>query len=472
MLVIWVWSAVICWACAALRVTGTGPVVVVVDDAGVVEVVALGPGSAPARVGARVIPPASAAVITATRKARVGISTMERTIWGKIGMLGGPRHMRYPGLLPVGHAGPVTDAPRLPEAEELERLGLYDPGATDASDRLELIRYVMARGATVGDVAASKNLGELALDMNLRPRLETTLGEVVQASGLEWSKAQRLLTALGLSIDPDVPTTAGEADAVRLIAVTSNDLLGEAATMQLARVAGNAMARVAETLVGVFRLRVELPRRDAGTRYVEVVKDYAEMAQTLLPAFVGTLDASLRRQIVAVADRMWSTDEERSTVMLPRTVGFVDLVGYTETTAALSVRQLTEVLVDFDNRTADVVARGSGQIVKTIGDEAMFVTEDAADACHIALDLVDAGGGELPPVRVGLASGEMISVLGDLYGPDVNLAARLVAVADPGTAVVSEHVRAAAPSGIRFEPLAPLTLKGFSTPVEAYRLHR
>ena len=57
----------------------------------------------------------------------------------------------------------------------------------------------------------------------------------------------------------------------------------------------------------------------------------------------------------------------------------------------------------------------------------MFVTEHAADACHIALDLIDASGGTLPAVRVGLASGEMASVFGDLYGPDVNLAARLVA---------------------------------------------
>lgn len=64
----------------------------------------------------------------------------------------------------------------------------------------------------------------------------------------------------------------------------------------------------------------------------------------------------------------------------------------------------------------------------------MFVTEDAADACHIALDLV--------------------------------------AIADPGTAVVFQQVRAAAPSNIGFERLAPLSLKGFSNPMDAYRIHR
>ena len=65
-----------------------------------------------------------------------------------------------------------------------------------------------------------------------------------------------------------------------------NNLLGEEATLQLARVTGNAMARLAETIVGVFRLQVELPRRAAGTAYVDVVKEYAELTQTLLPNFV------------------------------------------------------------------------------------------------------------------------------------------------------------------------------------------
>ncbi len=114
---------------------------------------------------------------------------------------------------------------------------------------------------------------------------------------------------------------------------------------------------------------------DAGMPYVDVVKEYAELTETLLPTFVSTLDAVLRRQIVAVAERMWSTDTERSIVTVQRTVGFVDLVGYTSTAASLSLRELTDVLIEFDLRTSEVVAGHHGQIVKTIGDEAMFVTE-------------------------------------------------------------------------------------------------
>lgn len=107
------------------------------------------------------------------------------------------------------------------------------------------------------------------------------------------------------------------------------------------------MARVAETLVGTFRLRFQMPHLDAGTRYVDVVKEYSKIVETLLPALVRTLDSVLRHQIVGVTERMWSTDDERSAVTLLRTVGFVDLVGYTERTASLSVRELTDLLMEF-----------------------------------------------------------------------------------------------------------------------------
>jgi len=366
----------------------------------------------------------------------------------------------------------MTEDQRRPDTHELELLGQRDPDPLGKTHELELIRFVRSLGATPEDLTASTNLGELALDLSLRPRGPLPLGEVAVDAGLDWPTALRLMTAVGLPTDPGFRVTADEAAAVRLLAGASNRLLGEEATLQLARVTGSTMARLAETIVGVFRLQVELPRRTGGTAYVDVVKEYAELTQTLLPNFVSTLDAVLRRQIVAVAERMWSTDPERSVVTVQRTVGFVDLVGYTSSTASLSLRELADVLVEFDLRTSEIVAARNGQIVKTIGDEAMFVTEDAVDACRIALDLLEASGGTFPAVRVGLAAGEMASVFGDLYGSDVNLAARLVGAADPSTAVVSESVRAAQSDGFRFERLPPLALKGFAEPTTAYRLER
>ena len=259
------------------------------------------------------------------------------------------------------------------------------PAGPEEENRRELIRHAIASGATAEEIEAAEDIGELVLDLNLRPRLEFTLREVIDAAGIDQSKAQRLLAATGIPWSADEHVTAGEAATVELLATAASELFGEAATLQLARVAGRAMAQIAETLVAAFRLQVELPRLAAGVPDVELVKGYADIAQGMLPAFVGTLDVLLRRQIVAVAERTWSTDAERSAVTLPRSIGFADLVGYTAAAATMSVHELMSTLVEFDERTADVVLRGNGQIVKTIGDQAMFVTEHAGDACRIAL---------------------------------------------------------------------------------------
>ena len=365
----------------------------------------------------------------------------------------------------------MDDQPHELTIEELTNLGLYDAAAPGAVDRLELLRYVLARGATVEQIARSRSLGDLALDLNLRTGPWFELSQVVSSTDLEWDDAERLLTALGLPACPDDLVTAEEAAAIQLLGAASTRLLGPEVTIQVARVAGTAMARVAEVLVGAFRLRFELPRLQGGSAYSDVVKEYSDLTEQVLPGFVQTLDVLLRRQLVAVADRVWSTDAEQTAVTLPRAIGFADLVGYTAASATMSVGELAAVLVAFDERVTGVVYRGNGQLVKTLGDEAMFVSESASDACRIALQLIeDFASGPLPPVRVGLAAGDVLSVFGDVYGPDVNLAARLVGSADSSMVVVSESVRDQCAAEFRFEALDPLILKGFVAPVTAYHL--
>ncbi len=360
----------------------------------------------------------------------------------------------------------------MPAPDELERLGLYDPRASDASERLELIAFLLESGATVDDLRRATNPGVLAVGLILRHPGESTLAEVVQATGADFDQARRLLSSPGHMADPDERLTEEEVTAIRVLTPGSNNLLGADATTHLARVAVSIMTRMAETIVSTFRVNFELPRRFAGVREVEVVRQYAEVAREILPEFTVALDALLRRQIIGFGSQMWSTDEDRAAVTLLRTVGFADLVGYTSASASMSVRELTSILAEFDERTAEVVYRGNGQIVKTIGDEAMFVTEDAVDACRIAIHLTkDFAQAGLPPIRVGLAAGEVVSLGGDVFGPTVNLAARLVEIAEPSRVVVSEPVREASRDTFSFDPLSPKTLKGFELPIVAYTLN-
>ena len=74
----------------------------------------------------------------------------------------------------------------------------------------------------------------------------------------------------------------------------------------------------------------------------------------------------------------------------------------------------------------------------------------------------------IPPVRAGLASGEVTLRDGDVFGPVVNLAARAVKVAGPGEVITSSAVAAAA--GLPAEPLGERVLKGFDVAVDLCRL--
>jgi len=361
----------------------------------------------------------------------------------------------------------------VPSSEELERLGLYDPGASDARERLALIAFLLESGATLDEVRRAPNPAVLAISLILRRPGTSTLAEVTQATGADFDEARRLLSSPGHMADPDERLTEGEVTAIRLLTPSTNSLLGADATTQLARVAVSTMARMAQTIVSTFRVNFELPRRLAGVQELEMVREYAEVARDILPEFTLALDALLRRQIISFGGQMWSTDEEQAAVTLLRTVGFADLVGYTSASASMSVRELTAVLARFDERTAEVVYRGNGQIVKTIGDEAMFVTEDAVDACRIAVDLTrEFALADLPPIRIGLAAGEVVSLGGDVFGPTVNLAARLVGAAGASEIVVSDAVRDAAVGAFSFDPLPPLRVKGFDEAVQAFALAR
>ena len=70
-------------------------------------------------------------------------------------------------------------------------------------------------------------------------------------------------------------------------------------------------------------------------------------------------------------------------------------------------------------------------MIKSIGDSVLFVNDDPIRAYDTAEGIINVIGRDsrMPDVRVGLASGSVVMRLGDVFGPPVNLAARLTAVA-------------------------------------------
>ena len=119
---------------------------------------------------------------------------------------------------------------------------------------------------------------------------------------------------------------------------------------------------------------------------------------------------------------------------------------------------------DFESTAAEVIARHSGRVVKTVGDGVLFTAASATGAAEIGLDLPHAWrAADRPPLRVGAAYGAVLTRLGDVYSPVVNLASRLTSLARPGALLVDRELadRVRGLPGYRARPLRRVSVRGY-----------
>ena len=160
--------------------------------------------------------------------------------------------------------------------------------------------------------------------------------------------------------------------------------------------------------------------------------------------------------------------------MAEATVGFADLVSFSALTNRLDDDEIGDLVEVFETRSHDAVSRRGGRVVKTQGDSVLFLAGSPADGVEIAWDIVRVIGGDkrLPDVRVGVVTGAVVLRMGDVYGPAVNLAARLVGVARRNRVITDAHT-AARLSPERFEtrvlPARPVRGFGDLEPVAVRR---
>lgn len=340
---------------------------------------------------------------------------------------------------------------------------------------LELLLRLGAGEDEARAALAQTTGGGFALELNLRTGPPLTLAAAAEHAGVTETDFLRLWHALGLATPPpgSAVIPADVVAALPVIGHAAIEWLGEESALGVARVLGSSSARIAEALVDGFRMGFEVPQLSAGTSYVDVVEEYVDLTRMALPPFLNLLAAVIKAHLVKVASGAWSPDSDNQAARRELLVGFVDLVGYTALARTLSARDLANLLGRFEDLVADVVTAGGGRLVKLIGDGAMFACDSPDDGCRVALALADrlAVVETLPPARVGADYGAVLSLYGDYYGDVVNRAARLVALANPGTAVVSDNVADRVDDkSFGLERLPAQALKGFQAPAVTYRL--
>src|SRR5205085_10157517 len=107
-----------------------------------------------------------------------------------------------------------------------------------------------------------------------------------------------------------------------------------------------------------------------GQRRPASAEDAVAAARTLLPLLQEIQDYVWRRHLAANADRLLAAVGPGDRRELA--VGFADLVGYTSRSRGMGGRELGAMIEDFESTAAEVIARHSGRVVKTVGDGVLF----------------------------------------------------------------------------------------------------
>jgi adenylate cyclase len=338
---------------------------------------------------------------------------------------------------------------------------------------MSLRDFLSTHGVPEDDIAAAEEEGPeavqlLAIDRVLLPGASRyTRGEVVEQVGVELDNANRYWRALGF---PDLPDderafTDADVEALRTLKeLIEQGVIDKEVALQLARVFGQSLSRMAEAQVGAMRARIEEPLRQAGASETEIADAVTSVASAMLPTMDDFVLYTWRRHLAAAAQRQLFFGSDPSAGLETMTVGFADLVGFTAISQQMDERELAGVVDRFESLAYDTIAALGGRVVKMIGDEVMYVTDEPAAGALIAVTLAEVYADDemMPDVRVGLAMGPVLAREGDYFGPTVNLASRVVNIAYAGSAVASDEIHEALEGDDRFgwKPLRPRRLKG------------
>ena len=271
-----------------------------------------------------------------------------------------------------------------------------------------------------------------------------TLTELAQRAGTSVEVAQKFWRAMGFAdVQPDEvrftdQDVAALQDTVALLDETSDSSLASASVLELLRAQSYTMDRLVlwelETFVTDLSERLGLD--DTAARLVAL-----DRIDGLVELLSRQLTYVWRRHMASILGR---TDAEVSTrgredagpdlYPLIRSLGFVDIVSFTQRAQGMSKAALTHMLEDFENTARDVITSRGARVVKTIGDAVMYISDDLLIAADVVTALVEElqKGPDAIRVRASLVEGRVISRSGDVFGPTVNLASRLVDAAEPG----------------------------------------
>lgn len=162
-------------------------------------------------------------------------------------------------------------------------------------------------------------------------------------------------------------------------------------------------------------------------------------------------------------------EKNKARFPLNRSLGFVDMVSYTSSSTILG-DALIGLVEKFEDASRSAVTESGGRVVKMIGDAVLYIADDLSTGLKVVTSLIErlSADDEILPVRASFVRGDVFSRSGDVFGPTVNLASRLVDIAPVGQILTDPTTAAAVAAGkggegYILEEFPAAELRGFGT---------
>ena len=150
---------------------------------------------------------------------------------------------------------------------------------------------------------------------------------------------------------------------------------------------------------------------------------------------------------------------------------FTDIVDSTRRAEELGAARWRDLVGEHNRKAATAIDRHRGRLVKTTGDGVLAQFDGAERAVRGAAAIRDAADSLGLAIRIGVHTGEVQEIAGDVRGIAVHTAARIMAVAESGEILVSATVMDLLDgSGLTFEDAGLHELKGLHGARQLYRV--
>lgn len=350
-----------------------------------------------------------------------------------------------------------------------------------AAAQARVVARMRERGHSLEDLKAAGREGRLAFgfaeELFAEEDGEMTVEMIARETRLEPELVERILMMLGTPVGREASLTAADAVAIRLCATVLASGFPLVAFLQLVRVYVQSIRRIADAEIRLFHLFVHEPLIRDGVPELEMAQEMGDLAAEILPLAAPLteylhnryLRYYIEQDVVGHMETVPAADTaEIELGHVAVTLCFIDLTGFTRYTEEEGDIEALDVVEQFVSGVEDTLPR-EATIVKTIGDEVMVVSPDAASLTAWAVDFLGRFSAR-PQPRVGIHSGDAVYRDGDYFGSQVNLAHRVVNRALAGEVLVTGSVAAAigARGDLRLEEIGQVMLKGFSAPTELF----